>query len=160
VRVGFTGAGLDRADEARLDETRIAAAAAHGEARLLALAGLDPVVDEAGRLRWTGLEGAGHERLILLGFEGQAPRFAPLVEDAEIGGGAWHLFRLLHDMDPREAAIWGTARAQRMAWAASFLRSLRRGDPPVPRRLGAALHRLRAGAFPARRSGGDHAGAA
>jgi NAD+ diphosphatase len=111
VRVGFTGAGLDRADEARLDETRIAAAAAHGEARLLALAGLDPVVDEAGRLRWTGLEGAGHERLILLGFEGQAPRFAPLVEDAEIGGGAWHLFRLLHDMDPREAAIWGSARA-------------------------------------------------
>jgi NAD+ diphosphatase len=111
IRVGFTGAGLDRRDEARLDGERLAAAAAHKEARLLALAGLDPVVDEAGRLAWGPLAGAGHEGLILLGYEGDRPLFAPLVEGAEIGAGAWHLFGMLHDLDAREAAIWGAARA-------------------------------------------------
>jgi len=111
LKVGFTGAGLDRRDEARLDAGLVAAAAAHGEARLLVLAGLDPVVDEAGRLAWGEMAGADVERLILLGFDGAAPLFAPLVEDAEIGAGAWHLFRMLHEMDGREAAIWGAARA-------------------------------------------------
>jgi NAD+ diphosphatase len=109
--IGFTGARLDRRDEARLDSERLAAAAAQSEARLLVLAGLDPVLDEAGRLAWTQVAGTQPERLILLGYDGDVPLFAPLVEDAEIGAGAWHLFRMLHDLDGREAAIWGAARA-------------------------------------------------
>jgi NAD+ diphosphatase len=58
LKVGFTGAGLDRRDEARLDEAHLTAAAADAEARLLVLAGLDPLVDEAGRLAWGELAGA------------------------------------------------------------------------------------------------------
>ncbi len=135
IAIGFTGAGLDRMDEARLDEARMAAFAAHEEARMLALAGLDPVMDEAGRLGWTRLDGARHEQLILLGFDGEAPRFAPLVEDAEIGQPAWHLFRLLHEMDGREAAIWGAARAVN-EWHARHRFCGRCGAPTIPFRAG------------------------
>lgn len=135
MRIGFTGAGLDRRDDARLDAARLAAAAAHGEARLLVLAGLDPVVDESGRLEWRELAGAGHEQLILLGFDGEAPRFAPLVQDAEIGAGAWHLFRMLHDLDGREAAIWGAARALN-EWHARHRFCGRCGADTLPFRAG------------------------
>ena len=44
--IGFTGAAVDRADNLRLDETRLAELAAHGGARMMKLDGLDPVVDE------------------------------------------------------------------------------------------------------------------
>jgi NAD+ diphosphatase len=111
IGIGFTGAGLDRVDHFRLDLEQLAAAAAHGEGRLLALAGLDPVVDDAGRLRWEGVHGAPHERLILLGLEDGAPRFAPLLDEVPIGQRAWGVFKLLSEMDGRDAAIWGTARA-------------------------------------------------
>jgi NAD+ diphosphatase len=135
LKVGFTGAGLDRRDEARLDEAQLTAAAADAEARLLVLAGLDPVVDEAGRLAWGELDGAGHERLILLGYDGDRPLFAPLIEDAEIGGTAFHLFRMLHDLDGREAAIWGAARAVN-EWHARHRFCGRCGAPTLAFRAG------------------------
>ncbi len=106
--IGFTGAGLDRMDQLRLDAGRLAAAMAHEGARLLALAGFDPVLGEDGRLAWSGVE--ANEELILLGFDGDAPLFAPLRE-AEIGAGAFSMFRVLSEMDGRDAAIWGAARA-------------------------------------------------
>jgi NAD+ diphosphatase len=108
---GFTGAGLDRADRLRLDAERLAEALAHAEARVLGLLGLDPVLDEAGRLSWSPIGGAEARALILLGFEGEAPRFAPLLDDAPIGERAWRMFKVLADMDGRDAAIWGTARS-------------------------------------------------
>jgi len=108
---GFTGARLDRADHLRLDATRLAEALAQGRARLLALAGLDPVVDPAGRLSWTPLNGAALHELILLGFDDGTPHFAPLLAEPPIGARAWGVFRLLMEMDGRDAAIWGTARA-------------------------------------------------
>ncbi len=111
IRTGFTGAGLDRMDALRLDLARLAAAASHSEARLLALAGLDPTIGENGRLAWQALDGAGHDRLILLGFEGEAPRFAPLLDDVPLGERAWRVFGLLADMEQSDAAVWGTARA-------------------------------------------------
>jgi len=135
IRVGFTGAGLDRMDQLRLDANALGAAAAHAEARLLVLAGLDPVLDEAGRLAWQEIAGAAPERLILLGFEGAAPRFAPLVEGAEIGRGAWHLLRMLHDLDGREAAIWGAARALN-EWHGRHLHCGRCGTATAPFRAG------------------------
>ena len=108
---GFTGAGLDRADHLRMDRDRLAEAIAHDKARLLGLAGLDPVLDQAGRLSWAPLNGAADETLILLGFEGEAPRFAPLLDNAPIGERAWRMFRVLAEMDARDAAIWGAARS-------------------------------------------------
>jgi NAD+ diphosphatase len=109
-RVGFTGAGLDRADHLRLDAERIADMMAHGEARLLRLADLDPVLDEAGALAWDALA-AGAGEYLFLGLDGGAPLFAPLVRTLAPGQRAWSVLRLLSEMSPRDAAIWGAARS-------------------------------------------------
>ena len=108
MRTGFTGAGLDRADRFRLDEARLAELAASLEARLLRLAGLDPELDEEGRLGWDGM--AGIEEHIFLGLREGAPLFAPLVR-AEPGQRAWSVFALLNRMAAEDAAVWGTARS-------------------------------------------------
>ena len=106
---GFTGAGLDRADHLRLDEAALAAMMAKAEARLLALAELDPVLDEEGGLTWHAL--AEGEETIFLGLDGEAPLFAPLLRLENIGSRAWSIFRVLSLMSPRDAAIWGAARS-------------------------------------------------
>ena len=106
---GFTGAGIDRADQLRLDADALRALAAHEQARLLRLAELDPVLDEEGRLTWSQL-GEGRE-VIFLGLDGAVPLFAPLVALEDIGARAWSVFRLLALMNPRDAAIWGAARS-------------------------------------------------
>lgn len=107
---GFTGAGIDRADRLRLDEAALSALAAHAEARLLRLADLDPVLDEEGRLLWTGIDESVAET-IFLGLEGDLPLFAPLVRTEALGRRAWGVFRLLGLMSPRDAALWGAARS-------------------------------------------------
>jgi NAD+ diphosphatase len=106
---GFTGAGLDRADHLRLDPERIAGMMANGDARLLALDGLDPVLDEAGALAWAPLAGDGDT--LFLGLDGGVPLFAPLIRTEALGQRAWGVFRLLALMSGRDAAIWGAARA-------------------------------------------------
>jgi NAD+ diphosphatase len=108
MRPGFTGAGLDRADRFRLDEARLAELAASVEARLLRLSGLDPDLDEEGRLGWG--EMAGMEELIFLGLREGAPLFAPLIR-AEPGQRAWSVFALLNRMAAEDTAVWGTARS-------------------------------------------------
>ncbi len=110
TRPGFTGAGLDRADHLRLDAARLDETLAGGDALLLRLAGLDPVLDEAGRLAWDALPGAGDEHLFL-GLDAGRPLFAPLVLTDAFGQRAWSLFRILATMDARDAAIWGAARS-------------------------------------------------
>ncbi|HEX8124024.1 MAG TPA: NAD(+) diphosphatase [Allosphingosinicella sp.] len=108
MRPGFTGAGLDRADHLRLDEARLAGLAASLEARLLRLTGLDPDLDEEGRLGWDPV--AGTEDRIFLGLRGGVPLFAPLVR-TEPGQRAWSVFTLLNRMAGEDAAVWGTARS-------------------------------------------------
>ena len=105
---GFTGSGLDRADHLRLDEARLAELAASLEARLLRLSGLDPELDEHGRLGWEALVEA--EERIFLGLREGAPLFAPLVR-AEPGQRAWSVFALLNRMAAEDTAVWGTARS-------------------------------------------------
>lgn len=109
--IGFTGAAVDRADHLRLQPERIAELAAGPNARLLRLAGYDPVLDEAGRLIWDRLEqlDPGVE-LIFLGLAEHRPLFAPLLR-LPPGQGAWTVFRLLGVMSDADAASWGTARA-------------------------------------------------
>jgi NAD+ diphosphatase len=109
VTAGFTGAGLDRADNLRLDPEKIDELAGRPEARLLRLDGYDPVVDEAGRLQWDAVTEGGGER-IFLGLMDGAPLFAPLVS-APPGQRAWSIFGLLNRLHPRDAAIWGAARS-------------------------------------------------
>jgi NAD+ diphosphatase len=107
---GFTGAGLDRADHVRLDAERLADLMANGDARLLRLAELDPVLDEEGRLAWGPLDGADGDYLFL-GLDEGAPLFAPLVRIQALGQRAWSVFRLLAMMSAKDAAIWGAARS-------------------------------------------------
>jgi NAD+ diphosphatase len=105
---GFTGAGLDRADHLRFRPDELAAIAVRPDARLLDLAMLDPVLDEADRLSWSPMAPG---EAIFLGFEDGKPLFAPLVEDAPFGRRAWSIFGLLGRMSARDAAIWATARS-------------------------------------------------
>ena len=109
TEIGFTGSALDRADHLRLDEAQLDALLRSAEARLLALAELDPVLDEEGRLTWAAL--GPDEEVIFLGLDGSVPLFAPLVTLERIGARAWSVFRLLALMSPRDVAIWGTARS-------------------------------------------------
>jgi NAD+ diphosphatase len=132
---GFTGAGLDRADHIRLDADGIATAMARLDARVLTMAGLDPLLGPDMRLTWNPLEDNAPERLILLGFDGDAPRFAPLVADAAVGERAWRLFQLLGEMEPGEAAIWGTARSLN-EWHGRHGFCPRCGHPTRPFRAG------------------------
>jgi NAD+ diphosphatase len=108
-RIGFTGAGIDRADHLRLDEKRLAELAGAPQARLLAMDGLDPQIDEAGRLVWSS-PAAGPDDLIFLGFAGSTPLFAPLVR-VELDQRAWAVFGLVARMEAGEAALWAMARS-------------------------------------------------
>ena len=108
---GFTGAGLDRADHLRLDEAGLAALMANADARLLRLADLDPVLDDAGALHWAPFADAGIAESIFLGLDEGVPLFAPLVRTDAIGRRAWSVFRLIAMMSGRDAAIWGAARS-------------------------------------------------
>ena len=108
MKTGFTGAGLDRADHLRLDEARLAELATSLEARLLRLSGLDPELDEEGRLGWDPMAEAAER--IFLGFREGAPLFAPLVR-VEPGQMAWSVFALLNRMAASDTAVWGTARS-------------------------------------------------
>jgi len=108
--VGFTGAGLDRADNLRLDPDRIAGLMASGDARLLGLDGTDPLLDAEGGLIWSGLADERAD-LLFLGLDEGTPLFAPLVRMQQLGQRAWSIFRLLALMSPKDAAIWGAVRS-------------------------------------------------
>jgi NAD+ diphosphatase len=108
---GFTGAGVDRADALRLDEARLAELAGAVDARLLRLAGVDPEIDEEGRLLWDRPSLAqGEAELIFLGLKDEIPLFVRLVP-VELGQPAWSVFPLLNRMAAEDAAIWGAARS-------------------------------------------------
>ena len=109
-RPGFTGCTIDRADHLRLDPAKVAALAAAAGARLLRLAGLDPVLGGDGTLRWDPVADADSE-LIFLGLDGEAALFAPLARIAAPPPGAFAMFRILDSMAPADAALWGTARS-------------------------------------------------
>ncbi|MBX3561210.1 MAG: NAD(+) diphosphatase [Sphingomonas sp.] len=108
---GFTGASLDRADHLRLDAERMADMMANGDARLLDLAELDPVLEPEGTLHWTSFAEAHVDETIFLGIRDGVPLFAPLVRTRALGRRSWNVMRLIDRMSPRDAAIWGAARS-------------------------------------------------
>ena len=111
---GFTGGTLDRADHLRHDAEGIAAAMGNWQARLLRLDGLDPDIDADGRLAWGMLSDAPDEaEFVLLGLEDGRPRFAAVVPGVQAAPFARspHLFKLLGDLRPGEAAIYAAARS-------------------------------------------------
>jgi NAD+ diphosphatase len=110
IRVGFTGAGLDRADQLRLDEAALARLAAREGAAVLRLDAMDPILADDGALLWDPLDMETEAERILLGLAGETPLFAP-VPRVEIGRPAWSAFPLLALMSAPDAAIWGAARS-------------------------------------------------
>ena len=106
--IGFTGADVDRADHLRLDEDRLAALAAQDGARMMRLDGLDPVLDEDGRIAWGPLAAGGDH--IFLGLRDDMPLFAPLVR-VDNPAPRWTVFGLLAGMAAEDAALWGGARS-------------------------------------------------
>lgn len=112
IRPGFTGHSIDRADGLRLASDRIAALAAMAEARLMRLAGLEPELTAEGALAWSATSAlAEGAELIFLGLEDGMPLFAPLGRIDSAGRRAFDLFAIIEAMSPRDAALWGTARA-------------------------------------------------
>lgn len=107
---GFTGAGLDRADHLRLDEEWLAAQKLTRSGLILELDDLDPVLCEDNRLAWSPM-GFDAGETIFLGLQDGTPLFAPLVRSDALGRRAWSIFRVLSQMRPHEAAIWGAARS-------------------------------------------------
>lgn len=110
---GFAGAAIDRADHIRCDPEKLDALKCEN-ARLLRLDGLDPVLDDEGRLVWDTLTNAASgAELVFLGLEGETPLFAVAPGHGEagmirIGGRAWAAMGLL---SPGDLAIYGIARS-------------------------------------------------
>ena len=112
LRPGFTGNSLDRADRVRHEPELLAAALAHAEARLLVLDGIDPVLDDDGRLVWTALSAAAGE-LLFLGYDQGVPRFASAFPDGEQVpmGRSLAMFALLDRFAAPDAANYAAARS-------------------------------------------------
>ncbi len=110
---GLVGSPVDRADQIRIDEAKLGEMRTSLRARLLKLDELDPELDPSGALSWTSLadcpEGA---ELLFLGLDGDAPCFAPLVEDRPVAGQrAYAVWRALDAMPPAEASTYAAARS-------------------------------------------------
>lgn len=108
---GFTGGTLDRADHLRLDPSAFGDARRHPGARVLVLDGLDPRTTTDGGLEWRtlGPDDDAHE-LVMLGFDGAAPRFALLRPDGP-RSGSMAVLQLLHTLPATEVATYGAARS-------------------------------------------------
>ncbi|PZO89442.1 MAG: NAD(+) diphosphatase [Sphingomonas sanxanigenens] len=110
---GFTGSTLDRADHLRTDMEALAAAMSDWRARLLRLDGIDPVLDDLGRLAWASLADARDtSELLLLGLDEGRPRFVEFHRDIPEGAArSYAIFRLLDVLPREEAATYAAARS-------------------------------------------------
>ena len=111
--IGFTGSLLDRADRLRHDADGLAAAQSDWRARLLKLTGLDPEMDNQGKLVWASLADAPEDaELILLGLADGKPHFVALDPDLKPSRiRSPTLFRMLDLLAEEDAATYGTARS-------------------------------------------------
>ncbi len=113
LTVGFTGAVLDRADRERNDPEAFATALRDWRARLLKLNGLDPELDDAGRLVWLSLADLPDDaEPLFLGYIDGKPHFAPLRMGERHGATrSPALFAMLGLMPPDQAGLYATARS-------------------------------------------------
>ncbi|MGV1681511.1 NAD(+) diphosphatase [Sphingopyxis sp. NJF-3] len=111
--LGFTGARLDRADQLRTDEGRLAEAVADPRALCLAMDGIDFVPGEGGGLRWEPLDPADDRALLLLGLDAVGiPHFVrEAAAGARVDARSRTVMRLLPLLAPEEAALYGGARS-------------------------------------------------
>lgn len=105
----FGGHWFDRLDTARGDEAALAALAARPDANLLRLEGLDPLLDDAGRLIFDPLDRGGE--LLLLGLVEGAPLFARIAAAPAAAVRSNNIFALLGQLDARDAPLFAAARS-------------------------------------------------
>ncbi|MGE5721247.1 MAG: NAD(+) diphosphatase [Sphingomonadales bacterium] len=133
---GFVGVTLDRADHLRFDVEKIAALAGADKARLMSLAGTDPLLGEDGRLAWRPVGGQPLTAadLIFLGLDGDRPLFAPIAPPADESTRP-PVFILLGAMHPEDLGLWGMARSL-IAWHARHRFCSNCGAATLPNRAG------------------------
>ena len=111
--LSFTGSRLDRADHVRADPERLAGYM-NWKARLLALDGLMPSMDDAGRLSWGTLADAPEDaELVFLGLDEGKACFAavPPRGDASPRMANPQLWSLMANLQPDDLALYGGARS-------------------------------------------------
>ena len=111
--LAFTGSRLDRADHVRADPDRLAGLM-NWKARLLALDGLMPAMDDGGRLTWGTLADAPEDaELVFLGLDDGKACFAvvPPTGDAAPRMANPRLWSLMATLQPDDLALYGGARS-------------------------------------------------
>ena len=111
--LAFTGSRLDRADNLRADPAALAGLM-NWRARLLALDGLMPGMDESGALAWTTLADAPEGcDLVFLGLDESKACFAAVPEAGDIAPRLANpaLWQAMASLRPDDLAIYGGARS-------------------------------------------------
>ncbi len=115
--LAFSGSPLDRADNTRADKDALAALM-NWKARLLALDGLMPALDDHGRLAWGTLADAPEDaELVFLGIDrsdgGEKACFAAVPDrgDASPRMANPQLWQLMATLEPGDLALYGGARS-------------------------------------------------
>ena len=111
--LAFTGCRLERADHVRADPDALAGHMTW-RARLLALDGMMPAVDDAGRLAWGSLADAPeHAELVFLGLQEGRGCFAavPLEGDSRPRMANPQLWSMMASLAPEDLALYGGARS-------------------------------------------------
>jgi NAD+ diphosphatase len=109
----FSGATIDRADAIRTDPDAVRAQMLRPNARLLALNGIDPVLDAQGGLAWTSLtEAAADADFLFIGLQDGRPHFAQLpAKGAKLDARSRGVWRVLPMLSPDDAALYGAVRS-------------------------------------------------
>ena len=129
----FSGPGIDRADQVRVDEARLAEIASGEEVRQLVWRDGLPAVGEDGRLEWQ----AATSPELFLGIQDGQPRFSATEQPHANARAAFDTIGTLSN--ERSSAVRVGAQPCLVALAPSFLRQLRREGTDRARRLVAAL---------------------
>lgn len=111
--LAFTGSRLDRADHIRADPEALAEQMGW-RARLLALDGLLPAMDQAGALQWGSLADASPDaELVFLGLDDGRPCFAAVPQHGDAGPRMANpaLWAAMAALSPGDLAVYGGARS-------------------------------------------------
>lgn len=111
--LAFTGNRLDRADHIRADPDALAAQMGW-RARLLALDGLLPALDEGGALQWGSLADAAPDaELVFLGLDDGRPCFAAVPDRGDAGPRMANpaLWAAMAALNADDLALYGGARS-------------------------------------------------
>lgn len=109
--VAFTGGRLDRADALRQDDNALAAMLAGGQARLLMLDGIEPVLD-GGELVWGEIAQAQGAQLVFLGLDEEGRgAFAAVPPRSHVGPPSADLWAAMGSISADDLATYGLARS-------------------------------------------------